>query len=159
MKRFEFSLDRLLQVKRQLERIAELEQNRAREAVDAARNELQHLHDQLRRVSDHFESSIGRALSPSQWSAATNLSERLGDSIQVSQREVDHRESELLVKSRERAQLATEVEALDTLRRQQWDQWKREAQVADQERLDEFVQREWMARERDAELPAGTRAP
>ena len=39
--------------------------------------------------------------------------------------------------------LATEVEALDTLRQQQWDRWRQEAQKADQDRLDEVGLRRW----------------
>src|SRR5438309_2195346 len=47
VKRFEFSLDRLLRVKRQLERVAELEQRRAQDATEQARAKLDALRDQL----------------------------------------------------------------------------------------------------------------
>ena len=46
MKRFEFSLDRLLRVKRQLERLAELEQRRALGAAEQARATLEGLREQ-----------------------------------------------------------------------------------------------------------------
>src|SRR5947208_3401858 len=62
VKRFEFSLDRLLKVKRQLERLAELEQHRAREAVDRARAVLEDLRAQLNRVSEQFAASVGRPM-------------------------------------------------------------------------------------------------
>src|SRR5581483_8549550 len=72
VKRFEFSLDRLLKVKRQLERLAELEQHRAREAVDRARAVLEDLRGQLNRVSEQFAASVGRPMAAHQWSAAAD---------------------------------------------------------------------------------------
>lgn len=144
MKRFEFSLDRLLKVKRQLERLAELEQLRAREALDRARAVLEDLRAQLTRVSEQFTASVGRAMTPHQWSAAADLSERLGQSIRISEQEVEQAEQMLIAAAEHRAQIATEVEALDTLRRQQWEQWQQEAQRADQDRLDELGLRRWL---------------
>ncbi len=158
MKRFEFSLDRLLRVKRQLERVAELEQLRAQEATERARAELQALHDQLARISDRFSASIGRAMIPSQWASASDMAERLGHSIHRSENEVSQAEQKLLAAAQERAQLATEVEAISTLRRQQWEQWKQEAQRADQDRLDEVGLRIWRTG-RDAELAADDVVP
>lgn len=143
MKKFEFSLDRLLKVKRQLERLAEMEQLRAREAVDRARSHLQALQDQLNRVADALNASIGQAMTPQQWTSVYDQADRLGQSIRSSEREIEESEQKLQVASQERAQIATEVEALSNLRQQQWDQWKHEAQKADQNRLDEIGMRQW----------------
>jgi flagellar biosynthesis chaperone FliJ len=71
------------------------------------------------------------------------MSERLGQSIHVSEQEVERAEQKLLAAAEQRAQIATEVEALDTLRRQQWEQWQQEARKADQDRLDELGLRRW----------------
>lgn len=144
MKRFEFSLDRLLKVKTQLERLAEMEQLRAREAVDRARGELQECRDQLNRISDRVTDSIGIALSPLQWASACDMTERLGVSIKTAEDAVNEAERRLAAAASERAQIATEVEALSTLRRQQWEQWRQEAQKADQEQLDQVGLRTWM---------------
>lgn len=143
MKRFEFSLDRLLRVKRQLEHIAELEQLRAQHAVETARATLGGLHDHLARISDQFSAAVGRAMAPQQWAGASVMAERVGVSIRVSEQEVAEAEKQLHSAAQERAQLATEVEALATLRRQQLEKWQQEAQKADQEALDELVQRRW----------------
>lgn len=143
MKRFEFSLDRLLRVKRQLEHIAELEQRRAQLAVEQARTALDGLRDQLASISERFSASIGRPMAPQQWATASGMAERVGQSIRVSEQEVDAAEQRLHGAAQERAQLATEVEALATLRRQQLEKWQQEAQKADQEKLDELVQRRW----------------
>ncbi len=143
MKRFEFSLDRLLRVKRQLEHVAELEQLRAQHAVEIARATLGGLQDHLTRISDQFSASIGRAMAPQQWAGASVMAERVGQSIRASEQEVAEAEKQLHSAAQERAQLATEVEALATLRRQQLEKWQQEAQKADQETLDELVQRRW----------------
>lgn len=145
MKRFEFSLDRLLRVKRQLERVAELEQQRAQEATDRARAHLQALRDQLDSISDRISASVGRVMVPQQWAAAAGMAERVGASIQASEREVAAAEQRLLAAAQERTQLATEVEALATLRRQQAEKWQQEAQKYDQTQLDELVQQRWQA--------------
>jgi flagellar FliJ protein len=151
VKRFEFSLDRLLRVKRQLERLAELEQRRAQDAVEQARAALDGLRDQLARISDQFAAAIGRAMTPQQWASASDMTERLGQAIHLSEQEVNRAEQKLHVAAQERAQLATEVEAISTLRRQQWELWKQEAQKADQDRLDEVGLRLWQnARAEDA---------
>ena len=148
MRRFEFSLDRLLKLKRQLEKIAELEQVRAQEAVAKARATLQEHRDQLARVAEHITASVGRAVAPHQWAAAADVSERIGQAIKTAEQDVTAAEQQLDTAARERSQLATEVEALATLRQQQWDKWRQEAQKADQERIGELVLRRWQA-ERD----------
>jgi flagellar export protein FliJ len=145
VKRFEFSLDRLLKVKQQLERLAELEQQRAREAVDQARAQLDTLRHQLARVSDQFTAAVGRPMAPHQWASAYDLSERIGQSIRTVEQAVVDAEEKLRAAAQERAQVATEVEALTTLRQQQWGQWRQEARAADQSRLDEVGLRRWMA--------------
>lgn len=145
MKRFEFSLDRLLRVKKQLEHIAELEQRRAQDATEKARAHLQSLRDQLDRIADHISASVGRAMAPQHWASAAEMTERVGQSIQASEREVAAAEQRLHAAAQERAQLATEVEALSTLRRQQVEKWQQEAQKADQNQLDELIQQRWQA--------------
>lgn len=156
MKRFEFSLDRLLRVKRQLERLAELEQQRAMDAAERARAKLQGLRDQLAGISDRFVAAVGRAMTPHQWASASDMTERLGNSIHLSEQEVAAAEQKLLSAAQERAQIATEVEAISTLRRQQWELWRQEAQKADQDRLDEVGLRLWQnARDEADEKAAG----
>lgn len=143
MKRFEFSLERLLKVKRQMERLAEIEQLRARQAVDRARAILEQLQNQLTRVAEQITASIGRTLPSHQWCAVADLSERISESIRISEQEVEQAELKLLAAAEQRAQLAAEVEALDTLRRQKWQEWQQEIQRADQDRLDELGLRRW----------------
>lgn len=82
-------------------------------------------------------------MAPQQWAGASVMAERVGQLICASEQEVAEAEKQLHSAAQERAQLATEVEALATLRRQQLEKWQQEAQKADQETLDELVQRRW----------------
>lgn len=152
MKRFEFSLERLLRVKRQQERLAELEQRRAQDAAEQARAKLDAFLGQLSGISDRYAAAIGRVMTPMQWASASDMAERLGHSIRASEAEVTNAEQKLLSAAQERAQLATEVEAIRTLREQQWSAWRQEAQKADQDRLDEVGLRLWQQQQDD--LPA-----
>ncbi len=145
MKRFEFSLDRLLTVKRQLERLAEMEQHRAWLAVEQAREALQALHEQLTRVANQFSAAVGRTMAPGQWAAASDMTERLGNAIGLAEAAVATAEQKLRAAAEERAHLATEVEALDTLRQQQFTQWQQESRKVDREKLDDLSLRRWQA--------------
>jgi flagellar protein FliJ len=87
---------------------------------------------------------------PQQWASAAEMAERVGQSITVSERAVEEAEMRLRAAAQERAQLATEVEALSTLRRQQVEKWQYEAAKADQNQLDELVQQRWQAAQAQA---------
>ena len=154
MKRFEFSLERLLRVKRQQQHLAELEQRRAQGAVEQARAKLDAFRDQLSRISDRFAAAIGRAMTPQQWASASDMAERLGHSIRHSENEVDQAEQKLLTAAQQRAELATEVEAISTLRQQQWATWRQEAQKADQNQMDEVGLRLWQKAQDDTPVEA-----
>ena len=84
-------------------------------------------------------------MAPFQWASVCEMADRIGQSIQISEKEVTETEQKLHAAAQERAQLATEVEALANLRQQQWTQWRQEAQKADQDRLDELGMRQWQA--------------
>ena len=144
MKRFEFSLDRLLKMKRQHERMAELEQIRAVQAVDAAEARVVALQEQLREMAERINARLGQACSPGQWVSAYEMSERLGQAIAVAEKEVAVAEERLATAKQERMQVATEVEALSSLRSRQHDQWRHDAAAADQDKLDEIGLRNWM---------------
>lgn len=145
MKRFEFHLDGLLRVKRQLEHVAELEQQRAQLAVQDARSRIVALKNQLTEMSDTLATRVGQAVAANRWLTAYELTERLGQQIISAETDLELAERRLADARRERVQIATEVEALRTLRQQQWEQWRQEVASADQERLDEVGLRRWMA--------------
>lgn len=145
MRRFEFPLDRVLTLKRQLEKAAEQEQLRARQAADQARAAVADLAAELDRVAAHLGGAVGRAVPPGQWAAAAELSDRIGQALRAAEAAAAEAEATHEAAARERARLATEVEALATLRQDRLDLWKRDEGRADRERLDEVSLRRWEA--------------
>jgi flagellar FliJ protein len=145
VKRFEFNLDGMLRVKRQLERLAELEVQKAQQRVADAVARVHALTDQLAKASDRISARVGQAMAAGEWAAAFERADRLGQQIAAAKNDLTTAEQALESARRERVQVATEVEALSTLRGQQWEQWRQEVAAADQERLDELGLRRWMA--------------
>ncbi len=145
MKRFEYHLDGLLRVKRQLEHLAELEQQKAQQAVADARARADELKQRLTAAADSLVARVGQAVDASRWVTAYELTERLGRQIVAAETDVQSAEKKLTDARNERVQVATEVEALRTLRQQQWDKWRQEVEQAGQEQLDEVGLRRWMA--------------
>ena len=143
MQQFVFPLERLLQVKRQLERQAELAQCRARQAVDEARVELLRLREQLQRISQQMVAQVGCVLAAEQWGITAELSERLAQAIAAAETHLKEAEQHYQRTAQLRQQLATEVETLQTLRQQHWELWRQQVQKADQQRLDELGLRRW----------------
>lgn len=153
MKRFEFPLDRLLKVKRQLEKLAEARLGRARDGVERAKAAVQALHEQLAGVSAYMTGSLGRGFDPTRWAAASDLSEQIGRQIVEAEAAVAAAEAELQQATAARTEAATEVEALVTLRRQQWERWRYETAQSAQEQLDEVGLRRWQAAKANAGSP------
>jgi flagellar FliJ protein len=145
VKRFEFNLDGMLRVKRQLERLAELEVQKAQQRVAEAVARVHALSDQLAAASDRMAARVGQAMAAGEWAAAFERAERLGEQIATAKLDVQATEQGLESARRERVQVATDVEALSTLRGQKWEQWRQEVAAAQQEQLDEVGLRRWMA--------------
>jgi len=143
VRRFEFPLERLLQVKRQLERQAELAQRRARQAVDEAQAEVLRLREQLQRIGQQMAAQVGCLLAAEQWGITAELSERLAQAIVAAETRLKEAEQRYQQAAHLRQQLATEVETLQTLRQQHWELWRQQVQKADQQRLDELGLRRW----------------
>jgi len=154
VKKFEFHLDGLLRVKRQLEHLADLELQKAQQRVAEAVAAVNSLAAQLTRESDHSAGRVGQTMAAGEWAAAFVRAERLGEQITAARQELAVAKQVLETARRDRVQVATEVEALSTLRGQQWEQWRQEVAAADQERLDELGMRRWMAAQAASRLEA-----
>lgn len=145
MQRFEFSLERVLKVKRQLEELAEREQRRAQVASDAAHARAAALRRQLAEISEAMAQRIGQITAPHQWLMGFESSERLGQAILVADQHAEDCDAKLEAATRERGQLAGEVQALETLRQQQLDAWQRTYQQAEQDSADDLTVQRWTA--------------
>ena len=154
MKRFDFHLDGLLRVKRQLENLAEMEQQKAQRRVAEAVAKVTALTDHLAKASDHMAGRVGHAMAAGEWATAFSRADQLGQQIAAAKQEVLVAEQVLESARRERVQVATEVEALSTLRGQQWEKWRQEVAAADTERLDELAMTRWRAAQAAGQLEA-----
>jgi flagellar export protein FliJ len=112
------------------------------------------LTEQLAKASDQMAGRVGQVMAAGMWADAFSRAERLGEQIAAAKADVLAAEQVLETARRERVQVATEVEALSTLRGQQWEQWRQEVAAADQERLDELGLRRWMAAQATTRLGA-----
>jgi flagellar protein FliJ len=141
MKRFDFSLERVLRLKRQKERLAELEQMKARVAVDEAVAKVESIQMQLLHVAQQVATCVGHVITPSTWSNSYDISVRLNDYLEVARGELQLAEMRFSEATKERISIATEVEAFKSLRSQQWDEYKDENKKAEQIRIDEVISR------------------
>ena len=145
MQKFEFSLERLLKIRRQQERLAELDVMRALSAVDAAKARVEQFREKLRQHTEELTRCVGRTMAPHEWAAGCAFSIQLGHSITLAQIDVGVAEKSLAEAKAKRSEVASEAEAMQSLRDQQYAEFKQDLQKFDQERVDEASLRRWMA--------------
>ena len=145
MKRFQFRLQRVLKLKQQRERQAELVQQKARLALEQARGEVRVLAERLAESAAAIEKDIGQTIPPDSWMARYHHAAQIGRALEAAEARARHAEERLQEAQRKRARIATEVEALRTLERQEWDKHIDESKRSQQENLDEIGLRRWQA--------------
>jgi flagellar export protein FliJ len=154
MKRFTFRLQRVLRVKRQRERQAELNQGQAQSLAEAAKIQLETARQQL----DHKASEL--AIRPGQpRSAASNIAamqyldqlQRLVDATESRVREAVQKLHEAIAN---RARVHREVETLNLLHRAKWQEHKRDAAHTMQQQLDDLSMRQWQSNQSNHENQA-----
>ena len=153
MQRFEFRLERVLKLKKQREWLAELRQMEARAALDAARAQVAVLHDQVAQSAVALQTSLAGAVRDAAWLARHQQALRLGPLLELAEaqaRQADHKYQEA---SAARTQIAAEVEALRTLRQQEWHAHRLARLRAQQELLDEVGLRRWQTRAEGPGIP------
>jgi flagellar export protein FliJ len=148
VKRFIFRLDKVLQVKEQRQRLAELRQQQARLAVDKVRAEIATLTGQLQAASSALETQIGRSVEAGAWTGCYEHSTRVGNALRAAEAMLMNALAELETASSLRTKITQEVEALLTLREQQWHAHRDEAAAQQQDQLDELALSRWQAARR-----------
>ncbi|HZT82338.1 MAG TPA: flagellar export protein FliJ [Gemmataceae bacterium] len=156
MKRFQFRLERLLRLKEQRKRQAELAQAQARQALDRARAEVASLLGQLAAAAEECARRVGRPLPAGEWLLRQDHVGRLRAALDAAEEGVRQAERNLAEADARRARAALEVEALTRLRQRQWEAWRRDADRAEQGQADELGMRRWQA---GAEALAGGQSP
>lgn len=145
MKRFQFRLERVLKLKKQRERLAELWQHQAHLAVEAARARVANLQEELARAARALQGHVGQPTTAGAWLIGTDHALRVGKALGAAETEVRHAEQELREAAAARTRLTTEVEALLHLRQTAWEVHAEERQRAVQRQLDELSMRGWLA--------------
>ncbi len=148
MKRFEFRLERVLKLKEQRKRLAELAQKQAFLALEGARAESAAVRDLLAQNALALQVQLGQCVPSGTWIAHYLHSARLGQALDAAEAKVEHFTQGLQEANKKRAQVAVEVEVLLSLRHEQRQKHGEETQWAEQIRLDDLGIQRWRAARR-----------
>lgn len=143
VKRFHFRLERVLKWKQQRQRQAELLQQAAQLAWTAAQAEVQELQARFAQAARALEGQIGQAVPIGAWLAKQAYGDQIRQALESAEARFGVAAQKLREAAAQRTQIATEVEALLILRRQQGQAHKEEATRTEQQRLDEVGLRRW----------------
>ncbi len=157
MRRFHFRLERVLTVKKQRERLAEIRQQQARARLEEAKAECRRIEAELARTAASAAAKLREAVSLGTWQAPYEHVARLSDLLTAAQARVSEAQKQLQEADRLRIQAALEVEALVGLRTREWQNYRQEAARQQQNNLDELGLQRWLAKR--VERPFGHRDP
>jgi flagellar export protein FliJ len=145
VKRFQFRLERVLSVKEQRERLAEMRQRQAQARREEALAECARIEEQLAQTTASASVKLRAAAILGTWQAHYEQAVALGELLAAAQRRADEAEEQLQEANRLRIQASLEVEALRTLRAREWQSYQKEAARQRQNNLDELGLRRWLA--------------
>jgi flagellar export protein FliJ len=143
MKRFVFRLERVLGLRRQQERLAELRQAQARSNLQLAMAQWQAAQERL-----HHEASAIALRTPETLAAASRIATlrfltHLQQQMQAEEARVKKAEQVLNEVNVQRLKVHREVESLEALRQEQWREHRREAGRITQNDLDDRMLHRW----------------
>lgn len=145
MKRFQFRLQRVLALKEQRERLAELRQQQARTRWDDARTECLRIEEQLTQTTANAARRLREAAVLGTWQAHYEQAAALGELLAAAQRRLIEAEKLLQEANRLRIESALEVETLRDLRAREWQDYRKQAARQQQNNLDELGLQRWLA--------------
>ena len=145
MKRFEFRLERILQMKKKLERLAELDQQRARAEFEAATARIVLAEERVSEAGSGGLEALRKSAALGSWQTRYELVASLEQEVTTAREQATHSQQLLLVAQLARTRIATEVEVLDRLRQDQFRTHREEVARREYEQLDEVGLRRWLA--------------
>jgi flagellar export protein FliJ len=145
MRRFQFRLERVLKLKEQAERAAELRLKQARVTLEQARAEVVALWGRLTQNAVALAGRVGTPVPTGSWVAYYEHSAQLAQALNVAEANAQRALQALQEAAAQRAKIATEVETLKYLRHQQWQEHWAEVARLEQIRLDDLGMRRWRA--------------
>jgi flagellar FliJ protein len=138
MKRFRFRLERLLRLKRQKERLAEMRQLHARGVCEAAEHDVARSLDQLVRGAAIAQSPVGQPIETDLWIAQYHYMTQLRQAVDAAETTAELARATLGEANRARQAAAADAELLVRLRKRKWEQYRAETARAEQQWLDEL---------------------
>lgn len=144
MKRFQFSLERVLRLKKQRERLAELRLMQARQVLDKHCAEVARIAEQLRQTAAAASRQVGSTLPAGSWIAYYQHAVQLERLLQTAEGRVALARKAVEEAAAARTAVTKEVEALLYLRRNQWELHLEARAQEEQNRLDEVSMRRWI---------------
>ena len=145
MKRFEFRLERILQMKKKLERLAELDQQRARAEFEAATARIVLAEERVSEAGSGGLEALRKSAALGSWQTRYELVASLEQEVTTAREHANHSQQLLLVAQLARTRIATEVEVLDRLRQDQFRTHREEVSRREYEQLDDVGLRRWLA--------------
>lgn len=143
VKRFEFRLERVLRLRHQRARLAEMRQLQARRAVEVAEGRAAGIRAELAKDALGLGEKVGRALPPGAWQSVQARAARLGRELEAAEADVRRAAEELERAAAARVRAVAEEEALLYLRRRAEEAYHEATARAEQVRLDELGLQRW----------------
>jgi flagellar export protein FliJ len=151
MKPYHFRLERVLRLKEQQKRVAELQEMQAQQNLHRSRAGVTTVRQQLSENSAALAVHVGRVVSPAAWLAFYDLSRKLGDALKKAETQLQQAQENVNQAMRRRVQISRETEALVVLRDEQQREYRHEVERQVQGHLDELSVRRWYADEPSSE--------
>jgi flagellar export protein FliJ len=145
VRRFQFRLERVLSLKEQRERLAEMRQQQAAARLEEARSECVRIEEQLAATTTRAAEKLREAAVLGTWQAHYEQAVALGEMLAAAQGRASEAETLLQEANRLRIQAALEVETLRGLRAREWENYRKDAARQQQNNLDELGMQRWMA--------------
>jgi len=146
MKRFRFRLERVLSLKEQHERLAEMRQQQARAHLEEVHAECARIEKEMERIAADAAARLRESATLGTWQAHYEQTAHLGEMLMAAQRRAMEGEARLQEANRLRIQASLEVEALRGLRTREWQNYRKEAAQQQQNNLDELGLQRWLAK-------------
>lgn len=143
MKRFQFRLESVLRLRRQFDRQAEVQQQRALRTWETAQLEVDQLLERLVQGAAAVEARIGKAIETDCWIARYQDLTQVRLAAEAAEVKASRAQALLEEANRKRRRTAAELESLMILRREKWREHRQEAAKAAQHQLDDaYLQRD-----------------
>jgi len=143
MKRFQFELQPLLGLKKQQQAEAQMRQLKMRMHLDTVRQQLKALEDQLDAMANQQSERLGVPVPAAQFVLQSQSSDQLRDWIVEVRNREQQSESAYQQAAADYARITAAVEALESLRNAEWNEYVKQSARERQRELDETVLRRW----------------